>query len=305
MGRRQGEDPGLRPGRQDRRLPGQGRAARGRPLGGPALPHVGDPRDRVLAGLAGRARLHRLVRGLRRGGVPVLAGRRLRRAGGGDRQRGDLHRAGRLLGAGLPAAHQVRPRHLRPGPRARRLPGRGRGPAPVPRPGHAAAAERRPQPVLRRRRGRRDARRPRAGARAVHPRRVRGRGRDDAARPEAHARPRPDDVRVVRPRLRPAVPRHRRQQGARRPEAALEAADVQLPPGDRRDDRQGEGLLRRRRAADLPQPGRARPGRSDRRPEAGAGGRSGRDGRPDQGRVPRPRGSRRLGRGRVAARAGT
>ena len=72
-----------------------------------------------------------------------------------------------------------------------------------------------------------------AGARAVHPRRVRGRGRDAAARPEAHARPRPDDVRVVRPRLRAAVPGHRREQGARRPGAALDAADVQLPPGDR------------------------------------------------------------------------
>ena len=35
----------------------------------------------------------------------------------------------------------------------------------------------------------------------------------------------------------------------------------QLPPGDRRDDRQGQGLLGRRHGADLPQPGRSRPGR--------------------------------------------
>ena len=36
------------------------------------------------------------------------------------------------------------------------------------------------------------------------------------------------------------------------------AADVELPPGHRRDDRQGEGLLGRRRAADLPQRRRPR-----------------------------------------------
>ena len=50
-----------------------------RPLAGPAVPHVGHARDRDLADLAGRARLHRRLRGLRRREVPVLAGRRLRR----------------------------------------------------------------------------------------------------------------------------------------------------------------------------------------------------------------------------------
>ena len=37
-----------------------------RPLPGAAVPHVGHPRDRDLAELAGRARLHRQLRGLRR-----------------------------------------------------------------------------------------------------------------------------------------------------------------------------------------------------------------------------------------------
>ena len=72
---------------------------------------------------------------------------------------------------------------------------------------------------------------------------------------------RPDHVRRLRPRLRAAVPGDRRQQGARRPRPALQAADLQLPPGHRRDDRQGQGLLGRRHGADLPEPRRPRPGR--------------------------------------------
>ena len=71
---------------------------------------------------------------------------------------------------------------------------------------------------------------------------------------------------ALRPRLRAAVPGHRREQGARRPRPALEAADGQLPPAGRRDDRQGEGLLRRRRRAGLPQPRGPRPGRRPGRP---------------------------------------
>ncbi len=66
----------------------------------------------------------------------------------------------------------------------------------------------------------------------------------------------------------------------------------QLPPGDRRDDRQGQGLLGRRHGPDLPEPGRSRPGR--RRLHAGRRGRRGRDGRADQGRVPRPHRPERL-----------
>ena len=92
--RRQGQDRRRqRAARQDRRVPGQGRAARARPLAGPAVPHVGDARERDLAELAGRAGLHGHVRGLRRRALPVLAGRRLRGPRVRDRQRGDLHRS--------------------------------------------------------------------------------------------------------------------------------------------------------------------------------------------------------------------
>ena len=52
----------------------------------------------TLADLAGRARLHRHVRGLRRRALPVLAGGRLRGPRGRDRERGDLRRAGRCTG---------------------------------------------------------------------------------------------------------------------------------------------------------------------------------------------------------------
>ena len=57
-------------------------------------------------------------------------------------------------------------------------------------------------------------------ARGVRRERLRRVRRDDAARPEVHGRPRPEHVRRLRPRLRAAVPGHRREQGARRPRAA-------------------------------------------------------------------------------------
>ena len=57
VGRRQGEDQRRRPRRQDRRHAGQGRGAHRRPLAGPAVPHLGQPRDRELADLGRRARL--------------------------------------------------------------------------------------------------------------------------------------------------------------------------------------------------------------------------------------------------------
>ena len=50
----------------------------------------------------------------------------------------------------------------------------------------------------------------------------------------------------------------RREQGARRPRPALEAADLELPAGHGRDDRQGQGLLGRRRRPDLPERRRPR-----------------------------------------------
>ena len=74
-------------------------------------------------------------------------GRRLRHPGGRHRQRGDVRRAGAVLGDALPSAAQVRHRDLPAGPGAGRLPGHRRVPAPVPRPGHQEAAERRPNPA--------------------------------------------------------------------------------------------------------------------------------------------------------------
>ena len=139
VGRRQGHDPGQRPRRQDRRDARQGRAARRRPVAGAAVPHVGDARDRD-AGRPGRASpgFTGDVRGLRRRALPVVAGGRLRRARGRHRERGDLHRAGPVLGDRLPAADQVRARHLQAGPRDGGLPGHRRVPAPVPRARDAA-----------------------------------------------------------------------------------------------------------------------------------------------------------------------
>ena len=82
-----------------------------------------------------------------------------------------------------------------------------------------------------------------------------------------------------------------------------QAADVELPPRDGRDDRQGQGVLGGRHRADLPQPRRARPGEP--RAPAGRGGRRGRDRR---GRS-RPRSSRSrtrtTGRATASPRAGT
>ena len=165
------------------------------------------------------------------------------------------------------------------------------------------AAQRRAQPGLRRRRGQRHARRPRRrSVRRSSARAYQGADADDAPGPVATCATTTDDVRRVRPRLRAAVPGDRRQQGAGRPRAAVPAADVELPPGDRRDDRQGEGLLGRRHGPDLPQPRRARPGRSagssrSPRPTRRHGGR-------DQGRLRGAERPERLDRRRRSRRAG-
>ena len=71
----------------------------------------------------------------------------------------------------------------------------------------------------------------------------------------------PDHVRRLRPRLRAAVPGDRRQQAARRHGPPVAAADLELPSRHRRDDRQGQGLLGRRRLADLPERRGPRSGR--------------------------------------------
>ena len=114
----------------------------------------------------------------------------------------------------------------KPGPAARRHADDGRVPAPVPRARHAEAPERRAEPGLRRRRPQRRPGRPRA------PRARRSSGpptkrptRSLTLRPPPD-RQGPDDVRRLRPRLRAAVPGDRREQAARRPRAAVDAADV-------------------------------------------------------------------------------
>ena len=127
---------------------------------------------------------------------------------------------------------RVRRRRLRPRPADGRHADDRRVPAPVPRPGQPDAAERRPQPGLRRRQPRRRQGRPGGQAQGLHPRGL-PRVRPDAgprAQPDGQG---PDHVRRLRPRLRAAVPRDRRQQGAGRPRAAVAPADLQLPAGDR------------------------------------------------------------------------
>ena len=71
-----------------------------------------------------------------------------------------------------------------------------------------------------------------------------------------------------------------------------------------RDDRQGEGLLGRRRGADLPQPRRPRPG-GHRQLPAGAGQPGGHRGRADQGRVRRRSRIPTTGPATASPRAGT
>ena len=66
---------------------------------GAPLPHLRLARERELAGLV-RARLHRRLRRVRGAEVPHLDRRRLRDPRSGHRQRGDVRRAGPLLGDG-------------------------------------------------------------------------------------------------------------------------------------------------------------------------------------------------------------
>ena len=168
-------------------------------------------------------------------------------------------------------------------------------------PGHQDPAERRPQPGVRRRQPRRHQGPPGQPALEVHPAGVR-RGRCHARPGPQVDRQGPDDIRRLGPRVRPAVPRHRRQQAARGSRPPLEAADLQLPAGDRRDHRQGQGLLGRRRRPDLPQPRRSGSRRGWIHP--GPGGRPRRDRGDDQGGLPRHRRSERLDPRRRSLKAG-
>ena len=115
-----------------------------RPLAGPAVPHLGHARDRDLAELARRARLHRQLRGLRR-----RASSRPRRPAtspcsrpASSARRPTSSRALYWETAYHPLIKYVLDT-LPAGPRAGRLPGHRRVPAPVPRPRDEAAAERR------------------------------------------------------------------------------------------------------------------------------------------------------------------
>ena len=161
-------------GALDGKTAGHARAGRGahpRPVARPPVPHVRQPRHRDVADLARRAGLHRRLRRVPRADVPDLDRRRLRDPRSRRHERGDVRRAGPLLGHRPPADAQVRDEHLSPGPAARGRPDDRRVPAPVPGPGLDQAAERRGQPGLRRRRPQRRPRRPGRAARGVHPRR--------------------------------------------------------------------------------------------------------------------------------------
>ena len=98
VGRREGHDRRRRARRQDRGLSRQGRELAADLSQGAPVPHLRHPRERLVDRLAGRARLHRRLRGVRRPEVPDLHRRRLRRPRGGHRQRGHLRGAGPLLG---------------------------------------------------------------------------------------------------------------------------------------------------------------------------------------------------------------
>ena len=110
VGRRQGDDPGRRAERAHRRHADQGRGADARSVPRPPLPHLGQSRDRELAVVARRARVHRRLRRVPRPEVPDLHGRGLRRPRGRRRLRGDVRRAGAVLEDRSPADARVRRR---------------------------------------------------------------------------------------------------------------------------------------------------------------------------------------------------
>ena len=142
VGRCEGQDLRWRARRQDGRVPREGRDPHGGPVPGAALPHVRRPRHRLVADLAGRARLLRHLRRIPRPDVPELDRRRLRRARVGRRQRGDLRRAGAEVGDLRDTRPDVHHAGVPARPRARRLPDDRRVPAPVPRTHRPEAAQR-------------------------------------------------------------------------------------------------------------------------------------------------------------------
>ena len=146
-------------------------------------------------------------------------------------ERGHLRPAGSVLGEGAPAAAPVHRRHYHPDLRWSGIPTTDEfqhqflGLVTPRLPGE-------PEPRLRRRQARRHAGRSGGSARGF----IRARPIRAPTPPCGSARPagqQPDHLRRFRPRLRAAVPGRRRQQGAGRPRPAVQAADLQLPPGQR------------------------------------------------------------------------
>ena len=231
----------------DRRVPRQGRGADGRPLAVRLFHTSVTPRDRDLA-RARRARLHRRLRRVPGAAVPDLDGGRLRGPRVGHRQRGDVRRAGPLLVDRPPC----RCSSTSPRPTSRTSCWSA-----CPRPTSSSTsssawspdgAGRRPEPGLRRRRQvNGDARRPRRRARGVHQAAYEESGPD--AGPRARILMGKDPTTFVSS-----------DHGFAPQFLAIDASKALVDlgllsrpqtsncrPGRRRDDRQGQGLLGRRR----------------------------------------------------------
>ena len=221
---------GRRPRRQDRRACSSRSSSSTPDLSQrPAVPHVGHPRDRDLADLAGRARLHRRLRRVPRPEVPDLdrppTSPSSRPASSARRPTSSRACTGRPATSRCSSTSSRRTSPTCCWSAARRRTSSSTSSSAWSRrscPNGAA------EPGLRRRRPRRqpDGR--------VAQREAFIRAAYEEADETLTLRPRadgqgPDDVRRLRPRLRAAVPGDRRQQAARRPRLLSQAADLQLP----------------------------------------------------------------------------
>ena len=214
------------------------------PVAGPPLPHVRHARHRD-AGRAGPAsRASRRLRRVPGQEVPDLDGRRLRHPRGRHRQRGHVRRAGPLLGDRPPPMLEYVAEDVPARPAARRHADDGRVPAPVPRARQPTLPNGGRNPAyddvdLERRRTTAASTQREGFIRTAY---------EEADETLTLARKligqRPDHVRVLRPRLRAAVPGHRRQPAARRARAAVDAADRRTaarPPARRSARRRPAG----------------------------------------------------------------
>ena len=264
VGRRQG-DARRGAGRPDRGHLAEGHRPGARPVAVPALLHLGHQgeRDVQRARPAGLGR----VRGNARPRLPDLGCCRLRATRGRHRRRGHVRRAGPQVGG---RASRVPPLHLRNAGRRGGSAPHGnsdhrRVRTPVHGALHAAGHRQRPEPVLRRRGGRRRQRQPRRDPRGLRPLGVRRGRRDARSRPRADGRGGHDRLRVLRPRHGSSVVRGQRRQGAARRRPADRGAERQLPlvpelSAEPAAGAEGQGLLRGRDGAVLHQPRRPPPG---------------------------------------------